>query len=159
MPIPCTVCVHPGRAEIDSALVSGTSNRNVAERYGLKTTSVFRHRTSHIPKALTEARDVERQVRADDLLQQLFDLKAETLEILEQARSRDDHELALKAIARLEKQIELQARLLGELRDGVTINLYQSAEWFAVVTKLLAALDPYPDVKLIVAEVLERADR
>jgi hypothetical protein len=152
------VCTHPERHAIDRALVERGGYRAIAREFGLGHDAVIRHTAAHLPATLATSYEASEQLRADDLVGRLLELHDETIRILEEARTSKNHDLALKAIARAEKQIELQARLLGELKDGVTINLFQSAEWFAVVTKLLTALDPYPDVKVIVAEVLERAD-
>nr|MDQ5871809.1 hypothetical protein [Acidobacteriota bacterium] len=60
----------------------------------------------------------ERTERADaELLDQVLAISDETRAILRETRERGENGLALKALARLESQIELQARLLGELRD------------------------------------------
>ena len=41
--------------------------------------------------------------------------------ILQEARKTASHEIALKAIARVERQVELEARLIGELRNSTTV--------------------------------------
>ena len=38
--------------------------------------------------------------------------------MLDRAKAAEDDELALKAIARAEKQLELQAKLLGQIKEG-----------------------------------------
>ena len=49
---PCSACVHPDRAVIDSELLEGVSLRTVAGRHGLSTTAVHRHRTQHLEGAI-----------------------------------------------------------------------------------------------------------
>jgi len=53
-------------------------------------------------------------------ISQLFMINKETLEILEEAKVAGDLKTALKAIERVEKQLELQAKLLGDIKDAPT---------------------------------------
>ena len=98
--------------------------------------------------------------RLTSLLDRLIALSRETAAILREAREGDekDNELALKAIARAEKQIELQARLLGELKDTATVNVLVLPEWVKIRTTMLEALLPFPEARLAVAAALKRID-
>src|SRR5687767_5637427 len=107
MPRRCTVCDHAERDAIDAALVAGEAYRNIAERFGTSTTALVRHKDDHIPASLSKAKHAEETTQADSLLGQLLSLNRETLAILKEARDGENNELALKAIARAEKQIEL----------------------------------------------------
>ena len=77
--------------------------------------------------------------------------------MLERATADENDELALKAIARAEKQLELQARLIGELKDAPTINIVLSPAWVAIQNAVVVALDPWPEARLAVAAALEHA--
>jgi transposase-like protein len=68
MPRRCTVCDHPERHCIDEALVTGAPYRSVARRFGLSESSVYRHKTEHLPAHLLKAKKVEEVAQADDLL-------------------------------------------------------------------------------------------
>jgi hypothetical protein len=61
MPRRCTVCDHPQRHGIDEALVSGAPYRSVARRFVLSESSVYRHKTEHLPAHLLKAREVEEE--------------------------------------------------------------------------------------------------
>jgi len=50
MPRACSICTHRQRAEIEIALASGASFRNVAGRYGTSATALHRHR-KHVCQA------------------------------------------------------------------------------------------------------------
>jgi len=65
------VCDHPERHSIDEAFVRGAPYRSVAKRFGLSESSVYRHKTEHLPAHLLKAREVEEAARADDLLDQV----------------------------------------------------------------------------------------
>ena len=55
-----------------------------------------------------------------DSVQQLISINNETLKILEEAKLSGDLRTALKAIERIEKQLELQAKLLGDIKEAPT---------------------------------------
>ena len=57
MPRTCTVCGHPERAGIDKALVAGESCASIAAIHRVSGDSVERHKASHLPKLLAEARE------------------------------------------------------------------------------------------------------
>jgi hypothetical protein len=113
----CTVCSHPKRSEIDGAIISSEAHRVVAKRFGISPAAVFRHQSDHLPAHLAKAKQVAEVVSASSLVDELLKLTRTTGGVLARALADKDGELALKAIARLEKQLELKGRLLGELED------------------------------------------
>ena len=66
----------------------------------------------------------------------------------------DPRELVLKTAARLQPQIELLAKLIGELDERPQVNIFVSPEWVAIGTAVLEPLAPYPEVRAAVAERL-----
>lgn len=123
MPPTCTICRHEKREEIDQALLEGTPFRNIAKRYGTSTTALFRHRKTDIPTALMKAKEVKEVRNADTLLERLKSLSNEAREILTEARKSKNHTIALNAIGRVEKLMELEAKLLGQLNDAAKIAI------------------------------------
>jgi|GEM_PF-460771 len=159
MPRTCTVCSHPERAAINAALVNGESLRNIAERFGTSATALHRHKAEHLPAALTQATEAAEVAQADDLLAQVRDLQRRTLTILQTAERAGDLRVALAAIGQARGNLELLARLLGELQEqqiAVQI-LVASPEWLRVRAAILTVLDPYPAARLAVAEALHDA--
>lgn len=59
-----------------------------------------------------------------DAVQQLIAINNETLRILEEAKAAGDLKTALKAIERIEKQLELQAKLLGDIQEAPTTIIW-----------------------------------
>lgn len=170
---PCTVCNHPERQEIDKALVSGTVYRKLSETYGLTASSLCRHRKGHIPAQVAkafEATEVSRAaelVREDqnhkaaevgqaiDVVRQLKAINAACLEILQSSRADGKHAISLKAVDRIHRQIELQARLIGELQEaGPQVNVLVAPEWQEVRVNVLQALAPYAEARAAVGRVL-----
>jgi hypothetical protein len=152
----CTVCAHPLRHEIDKALVGGSASfRNIAERWGLSTTSVFRHRTTCLPATLVKAQEAEDVRQALDVVQQLRHINSAALRVLQDAKAAGNGDLVLKAVDRVMKQVEVQARLLGDLDDRPQVNVLVSPEWLQLRTTILAALQPYPEARVAVAGALQ----
>ena len=112
MPRVCTICTHERRADIDSALLAEEPYRHIATRYGTSTGALQRHR-EHLPKQLVKAQEQEDISQAIDVVKQLKAINGATLAILKEARADKNGELALKAVDRIQRQLELQAKLLG----------------------------------------------
>jgi hypothetical protein len=148
VPRTCTVCTHPERAAIDQALVAGEATRKIMARYGtFSHTSLQRHQAHHLPDALVKARDADDVGHALDIGKQLRAINAVSLNILDEARRSNNPAIALKAIDRVQRQIELQAKLLGELDDRPHVDIVLTPEWLTARATLLAALAPYPEAR------------
>lgn len=154
MPRTCTICNHPQRDAIDLALLAGEAYRHIASRFDTSTASLQRHK-DHLPGQLAKAHEAAEVVKADTLLDRLKELNTETRQILRETRESGNHDLALKAIARVEKQLELEGKLLGELQpEGTTINVYSTPEWLSLRAVVIGALQPYPDAARAVSRAL-----
>jgi hypothetical protein len=118
MPRTCTICSNPNRPEIDGALISPDSLRAIAGRYGTSKSALERHRDNCISAQLSKAKELQDSATGSDLISRLREIHAETGAILARAKKSKDWATALRAITRLERQIELEAELLGELDRG-----------------------------------------
>jgi hypothetical protein len=136
----CTVCAHVERPLIDAALVSGEANRRIATQYGLTEAAVRRHKSEHLPLHLVQAHEAAETADADSLLAQVQSLNRETLDILGQAKEAGDLRTALMAIGQARGNLELLAKLAGELQQEGTVNLVISPEWRSVRSAILEAL-------------------
>jgi hypothetical protein len=92
--------------------------------------------------------------QADDLLDQVWDLQRRALDILDRAEETRELRTALSAIREARGNLELLAKLLGELDERPTVNILVSAEWVPVRAAMMEALDPYPEARVAVAERL-----
>lgn len=151
----CTVCTHPDKAQIDKALISGESCPKIAARYStLGRMALQRHKDNHLPAALRVAAEQENPGHAIDVVKQLKAINQASLQVLQEARAMRDHDIQLKAIDRLHKQIELQAKLLGELDDRSQVNILVNPQWVSIRAQVLDALVPYPEARIAVADRL-----
>ncbi len=154
MPRTCTICAHPERATIDTALVAGGTLRDIARQFGLSKDAVARHQADHLSTALVAAAGEEATRQALDVLQQLKTINAAALTVLKDARAAGDGDLMLKAIDRVHRQCELQAKLLGDLDERPVVNVLVTPEWQRLRGQLVAALAPFPEARVAVAAVL-----
>jgi hypothetical protein len=150
----CSICSHADRDAIEASLVRRESPTAVAARHGVSRRALFRHTSKHLPQSLAAAQGAADVARGDDLLAQLRALGVETREILDRAKVNDD-DRALRALARLEKQIELVGRLRGELQEGTTINNV-GGDLVQVAALMRDALAPWPDAQLAVADAIRK---
>ena len=154
MPRSCTVCTHPDRPAIDLALVNGVSGNAVAAKYRVSEDAVVRHCGNHLPAALAQGQAAAEMARADDLLGQLQRLQADARRIGGKAEDVGDLKTALMGVRELVRIVELAAKLVGELDERPQVNVLLAPEWTTVRVALLAALRPFPEARVAVAERL-----
>ncbi len=115
MPRTCTICTHPERAQIEAAIAAGTSYRVISRQFSVGHDSVQRHAADHIQEAIKQTQAAKEEAHGLDVVKQLHVINGITLAILQEARKDKMYALALSAIDRVQKQIELQAKLLGDI--------------------------------------------
>jgi hypothetical protein len=152
----CTVCNHSELEEINRRLARCDSIAGIARDFALSEDAIGRHKDSHLPKNLIASPSVDEMTQADRLLCQIEQYKTEIAEMKDEARSEGNIELALKAVDRALRCIELQSKVRGLIQDRPRINLtqvnvYDSPEWSRVGSMLSEVLDPYPQLKPVVA--------
>lgn len=150
----CTICTHPERAKIEAALVTGTSYRDIARQFGLGKDAVMHHGSEHVKAEIAEHKEARDEAQALDVVKQLRTINYHALAILSDARAGNKPDLALKAMDRVQRQIELQAKLLGDLDERPQINILVSSEWLTLRAAVLRALLPYAEARLAVAAAL-----
>jgi hypothetical protein len=98
--------------------------RSISRQFHVSSDALQRHVNNCVKAQLLRAKTELEAQGASDLVARLRAIHAETLQILARAKKSKDWATALRAIARLESQIELEAELLGELernnQGGVT---------------------------------------
>jgi hypothetical protein len=160
MPRVCTICNHPQRAAIEAAIVTGTVNSEIACKFDVGRMSIERHATNHLIAAIKEAKQeqavqsgsiaLERMTRGEGIVDEILD------EFWNEKKQKAP-ELALKALAELRRQVELRAKLEGEL-DEHSITITAIPEWRELRALLLDALAQHPQAKMAVIRALEAYD-
>ena len=155
MPRRCSICHHECLEEINQALVRSATLSEIAALFRVSDDSLSRHKVSHLPAALVEAAGEEKVREALDVVAQLKAVNSVSLSVLKEARDAGDGELALKAVDRIQRQIELQAKLLGELDERPVTNIVLTPEWVNLRLVILRALEPFPAARAAVAEAID----
>jgi hypothetical protein len=157
----CTVCAHNDIEEINRLLLCSDSYRAIARQFGLSKDALARHKESHMPELLLKSQDVKETLQADNLLDQIVYYESEARRFKGLAESQGDLELALKAVDRALKCLDLFAKARGIINDQPQITLqqvsiYHSPEWSRVGDILAQVLAPYPELRQqIAAEFIE----
>jgi AraC-like DNA-binding protein len=134
----------PLLAEVDAALLQGEALRHLAARIvtpsgtPLGRMSLFRHLHGCIPDQLRQAKAEDDVTRVLDVVQQLKEVNGATLRILQEARQTGEHLLALQAVDRIHKQLDLQLRL------GEAVQAAQLMARLIGVEERLARYRPMP---------------
>jgi hypothetical protein len=154
---PCTVCSHDEAHQINLALIKpGATNRGIARRFSLDDEAVRRHRADHLPKLLVEASQAIKASNADDLLARMQAMIGRLEAFLDRAEA-DLDSVEFRGLAgEWRKQIELLAKLSGELAQEGAINVHLHPEWLQIKAVLIAALEPHPEARDDVVRALER---
>lgn len=100
-------------------------------------------------------RETKHAREAIDIVAQLRAINSVCLEVLNKARATENFSILLRAVDRIARQIELQARLLGEIQDTTTVNVAVLPEWQGIRLGLLQALKPFPEARGAVIQALK----
>jgi len=139
--------------------VEGVSAAEIAGRYRtLGERALRRHRSNHLPARLVMAEKAAELVEADNLLDQVGDLQRRALAILGRAEEAGELKTALSAIREARGNLELLAKLLGELDERPVVNLNISPEWLQLRAVIVGALEAHPEALGAVVGALEATE-
>lgn len=115
----CTICNHPQIRAITADLMARVPYRTIEQRYSVSRSAIDRHVTSHITRAFRQlaaaAKLGDAAIVAEPVLAQMRGLHVRALAILAKAEAAKDHGTALVAIRECRRNLELVAKLTGEL--------------------------------------------
>jgi hypothetical protein len=152
------VCSHADKKAIDEALVGGVAFPALVAKYRVSKDSLSRHRANHLPAKLVMAEKAAEVAEADTLLDQVKNLQGRAYAILDKAEEAGELRTALSAIREARGNLELLAKLLGELDERPVVNLNVSPEWLELRAVIVTALEPHPEALGAVVGALEAAD-
>jgi hypothetical protein len=149
VPQTCTICRHPQRLQIEQALVSGTTLRQIAGHFGTTKTVVGRHR-SHVAGVLSERTEARETARRATLLEdvRVGEQRVEWLygraeQILSAALDEKDRAVSVHAI-RAAVGVLAEARNFMELRGALTNELGRDKNLGALSIQIVCPSAPDP---------------
>lgn len=150
----CTICTNPQRSEIDASILSGKLHSDIAAQFNIGRMSVQRHASLHIAKAVQQSREAREEAQGLDVVAQLKEINGVALSILKEARQKDKPSLALQAIDRIERQLILQSKLLGDI-GRTEVNVWLPVPWQEIEKAIYNALSRFPEARMKVVEALQ----
>ena len=153
MGLTCTICSHPDRQEIESAIVSGEPQRAIANQWRVSRAAVQRHALRHVSPALAAVQAQREEDGAATLLDRVESLIQRTERLLSAAEQSGAVTTALGAVREQRELLRLLGAASGELdtRPVTVVNLQASPEWHQMRAVILAALMAYPDARAAVS--------
>lgn len=165
----CGVCAHPDRASVELGLANRVSLRALGKRYGLSIDAIHRHRHNHMSPQLTAQLmtrgrltelDLEhlRSTESEGLLHQLVAMRGRLYKAMDSTHDLGNHMESARIGGILLKNLELTAKLLGDLNAGsssVTQNILILPEYHGIRTAIMQALKPFPEARAAVAHALQ----
>ncbi len=137
-------------------MVCRVGYRNIAKRFSVSTAPLTRHLHNCIAPRVRRLQEEADECHVLDVVGQLRRINEEASRILDANRTAEP-DTALRAIAEIRRQIELQAKLLGDLDDRPVVNVLLSPEWLELRAVIVGALEPYSEARESVLRALEGA--
>jgi hypothetical protein len=155
MPRRCTICHHEERDEIDRLLSGGGAIGPISAKWGVSTDALKRHKANHLLPEMREKLAEDPELRDVDVLAEMKDLYRRMQSHLERVEETDNWQ-AIKAFhSEARADLELLAKLIGQLDERPVVNLNLSPEWLEMRVAIVGALDSHPEAKRAVLAALE----
>ncbi len=158
----CAVCNHRKRESFEKALVlERTTAADVARTIGCNRSTVTRHLRNHLIPEMRHSylANAEPELKNIDVLVEMTELYRRMKTHLASAEEAEDWQAIKGFHAEARKDLELLAKLLGELQQEGTINVTVSPEWLTLRAVVLQAITPYPDAAQAVSRALTAGER
>lgn len=105
-----------------------------------------RHK-EHLPATLVKAEAVKEATHADDLVEQLKQLRGKAISLLLAAERAGDLRTALAGVREARATIELLLEVEERIDRRPVVNILISDEWLRVRGIIIAALDAHPEAR------------
>ncbi|MCH8093496.1 MAG: hypothetical protein IH953_02780 [Chloroflexi bacterium] len=150
----CSICSHSDQQAIDRALaLREVTQAKVSRELKISRTSVHRHFHNHLLPMLGDLLRRHRDAEGLDILSELQGLY---VDLRERYDAIDDRGLVPSYHGQLRKDLELLARITGELESAkLQIDITQTQQFIEVNQVILDSLQPFPEARLAVAAALK----
>lgn len=155
MPRRCTICDHEARDEIDRRLSANSVISRLASEHSVSEQALLRHKANHLLPEMREKLAEDPELRDVDVLVEMRALYGRMKGHLERVEETNNWQ-AIKAFhSEARADLELLAKLIGQLDERPVVNLNLSPEWLELRVAIVGALDGYPEARRAVLAALE----
>jgi hypothetical protein len=134
--MPCTVCQHPKRREIDQALIAGSATLAIlSQEHGLSTSALHRHK-AHLQAKVSRAKDLVQDNLRQGCLFSLSRALEMAMQTAETARAEGNSKVVLQAIQQGTRIIGIILKQDFQLDQAVVFEVLASPQWAAQASLL-----------------------
>jgi hypothetical protein len=153
----CTICSHPARDNIEAALIRRVPYRTIEDRFKVTHGPLSRHTNECLAEDVQRALSEYRAKNGVKVLSKLSAMIDRLDAFLDKAEG-SNNALEFRAVAaEWRKQLELIAKLQGELAQEGTITIVNNPEWVELRTVIVQALLPHPEAREDVLRAIRTA--
>ena len=139
----CTVCASPSAGAIDELLRSGRPAQAVATEFAVGQRSMQRHAKAHLDRIVAIAVRDNGHLSGDPLDELVIALRTRAL--------------AGNPVVAREYRLALSAQAAAQHAAAPTRYLATEPEWIVLRSRLLVALEPFPEARRAVVDALDGA--
>ncbi len=152
----CTFCNYRDAALLEEQIATKRITQvHAAKIVGCNKSTVSRHMRNCVPKKIAEfVKPEPAKEEALNVVNALTASHAKTLEILNDSLAEGERKTALIALQTEIKQLELTAKLTGQLNESSQVNILMQPEFMKLKQIIIKTLEPYPDARLKLSEAL-----
>lgn len=174
MPSQCSICGSKDRFGIEEALVTGRSLRSIEREFAVSRSAISRHQhDGHIGRTLRKAvsspvcppakrEEIVAIAQASELVKWTRGLLGKSLRILDSAEGGGDLRTACAAVREARGNVELLAKLTGELSNASQLvqnnNGISPEEYRKTIGLIIRALEPFTDARAAVLNAIGAAE-
>lgn len=138
--------------------VSCESYRSIAEEFGVSESSLLRHATNCIADQISKAKDIADTIGGESLKCRLKAHRERIEDCFSRALAsdnlRDCHNFITDGLAEMKFEAELEGKIAAQAQVNVQVNVLQSPEWISLQSRLIKALEPYPEARAEVVHAI-----
>jgi len=121
--------------------------RKIAERFDVSEPALSRHLNDHLAGYVRQALSEYGTDKGVKVLDKLTSTLGRLDEFLDDADSARDAREFVMVAAEMRKELELLAKLQGELQQAGTINVHLHPQWLELRAVIFQALEPHPQAR------------
>ena len=146
----CSICDNPMVEGINTQILDNQKLAEISRKFAVSEDALQRHSDKCIVRSLAASPSTEEVINGDKLLDQLKEARQKAVDLLDKAIDAADTKVygaPSQYLREIREQIKLWAELEGRLNSPPTVNITLNAEWIEIRTRIIKALDPFPEAK------------